>query len=146
MSVSMLTNIDIVKFSRRYAVQTLVACAVLVLAVLSVSKFAHVDGLVSPLVISAVFALVVELADTYLWSRLARNGGKMLPTYYSAVSSFRMLLALFTLLGCYIAVGRDAMLRYCLVFMVFYLWCIIHHSVFFSRVSNNHTQCDNDNK
>ena len=142
----MLTNIDIAKISRRYVVQVFVACAALVLAVMALSKFAHVDGLVSPLVISAVFVLVVEFADIYIWSRLARNGGKMLPTYYSAVSGFRMLLALFTLLGCYIAVGRDAMMRYCLVFMVFYLWCIIHHSVFFSRVSNNHTQCDNDNK
>ena len=142
----MLTNIDIAKTSRRYTVQTIVACAVLVVAVVSLSEFAHVDGLVYPLVISAVFTLVVELADIYIWSRLAVNGGKMLPTYYSAVSGFRMLLALFTLLGCYIAVGRDAMLEYCLVFMVFYLWCIIHHSVFFSRVSNNHTQCDNENK
>ena len=146
MRVNMLTNIDIAKLGRHYAVQTIVACVVLVLAVVALSEFAHVDGLVFPLVISAVFALVVELADIYIWSRLAGNGGKMLPTYYSAVSSFRMLLALFTLFGCYIAVGRDAMLRYCLVFMVFYLWCIIHHSVFFSRVSNNHTQCDNENK
>lgn len=142
----MLTNIDIANISRRYTVQTIVACAVLVAAVLSLSKLAHVDGLVSPLVISALFTLVVELADIYIWSRLARNGGNMLTTYYSAVSGFRMLLALFILVGCYIAVGRSAMMQYCLVFMVFYFWCIIHHSVFFSRVSNNRTLCDNDNK
>ena len=96
--------------------------------------FAHVDGLVSPLVVSVVFALVVELIDIYLWKRIADANEKMLPTYFSAVSGFRMLLALFTLLGCYIAVGRDAMLEYCLVFMVFYLWMIVHHSLFFSRL------------
>ena len=142
----MLTNIDLVKTSRCYAIQTIVACVVLALAVVSLSKFAHVDGLVSPLVVSAVFTLVVELADIFIWSHVARDGGKMLPTYYSAVSGFRMLLALFTLFGCYIAVGRDAMLEYCLVFFVFYFWCIVHHTVFFSRVSNKHTKCDNENK
>lgn len=116
------------------------------LAVVSLSLFAHVGGLARPLVVSAVFALVVELADIAIWSRVAEGEGKMLPTFFSAVSGFRMLLGLAVLVGCYIAVGRDAMAEYCLVFMVFYLWVIIHHSVFFSRVSNTHTKCDNENK
>ena len=140
----MLKNTEIAKLSRRYAVQTIVAVAVLSLVVLSLHMFAHVDGLVQPLVVSVVFALVVELADIYIWKRLAEAYEKMLPTYFSAVSGFRMLLALFTLLGCYIDVGRDAMLEYCLVFMVFYLWMIIHHSLFFAHVNNSHTECDKD--
>lgn len=126
--------------------QTVVAVAVLSLAVLSLQTFAHVDGLVPPLVVSAVFALVVELADIFLWKRIAEANQAMLPTFFSAVSGFRMLLALFTLVGCYIAVGRDAMLEYCLVFMAFYLWMIAHHSVFFSHVTNSHTECDKENK
>ena len=117
----MLKNTETTKLSRRYALQTVVAVTVLSLGVISMHMFAHVDGLVSPLVVSVVFALVVELIDIYLWKRIADANEKMLPTYFSAVSGFRMLLALFTLLGCYIAVGRDAMLEYCLVFMVFYL-------------------------
>ena len=142
----MLKNTEIAKISRRYAVQTVVAVAVLSLAVLSLQMFAHVDGLVPPLVVSAVFALVVELADIFLWKRIAEANQAMLPTFFSAVSGFRMLLALFTLVGCYIAVGRDAMLEYCLVFMVFYLWMIFHHSAFFSHVTNSHIECDKDNK
>ena len=142
----MLKNTEIAKFRWQYVLQTIVAVALLLLAVLSLSMFAHVDGLVAPLVVSVVFALVIELADICVWSRVTVRNAGMLPTFFSAVSGFRMLLALATLAGCYIAVGRDAMLKYCLVFMVFYLWIIIHHSVFFSRVSNNHTQCDNENK
>lgn len=142
----MLKNTEIAKYSRRYTIQIIVAVVVLTLAVLSLHMFAHVDGLVPPLVVSVVFALVVELADIYLWKRIAEANQKMLPTFFSAVSGFRMLLALFTLVGCYIAVGRDAMLEYCMVFMVFYLWMIVHHSAFFSRVNNSHTECDNDNK
>ena len=42
----MLKNTEIAKISRRYAVQTVVAVAVLSLAVLSLQTFAHVDGLV----------------------------------------------------------------------------------------------------
>ena len=142
----MLKNTEIAKLSWRYTVQTLSVVLLLSLAVFSLHMFAHVDGLVPPLVVSVVFSLVVELADIYIWKRIAEANQHMLPTYFSAVSGFRMLLAFFTLVGCYIAVGRDAMFEYCLVFMVFYLWMIVHHSVFFSRVNNSHTECDNDNK
>ncbi len=47
--------------------------ALLSLSVLSLSLFAHVDGLISPFVVSAVFALVVELADVF-WRKVARKG------------------------------------------------------------------------
>ena len=142
----MLENTEIAKLSRRFVCQSALAVVLLSLAVVSLSLFAHVGGLARPLVVSAVFALVVELADIAIWSRVAEGEGKMLPTFFSAVSGFRLLLGLAVLVGCYIAVGRDAMAEYCLVFMVFYLWVIIHHSVFFSRVSNTHTKCDNENK
>lgn len=142
----MLENTEIAKLSRRFVCQSALAVVLLSLAVVSLSLFAHVGGLARPLVVSAVFALVVELADIAIWSRVAEGEGKMLPTFFSAVSGFRMLLGLAVLGGCYIAVGRDAMAEYCLVFMVFYLWVIIHHSVFFSRVSSTHTKCDNEKK
>ena len=142
----MLENTEIAKLSRRFVCQSALAVVLLSLAVVSLSLFAHVGGLARPLVVSAVFALVVELADIAIWSRVAEGEGKMLPTFFSAVSGFRMLLGLAVCVGGYIAVERDAMAEYCLVFMVFYLWVIIHHSVFFSRVSNTHTKCDNENK
>ena len=142
----MLKNTEIAKLSRRYVVQTILAVVVLSLAVLSLQMFAHVDGLVPPLVVSAVFTLVVELADIFIWKKIAETSEDALHTFFSAVSGLRMLLALFTLTGCCIAVGRDAMLEYCLVFMAFYLWMIAHHFVFFSRVTNSHTECDKENK
>ena len=104
----MLNSTEIAKLARRFTLQSALAVVVLALAVTVVSELAHVDGLALPLVVSAVFALVVELADIMIWSRVADGEGKMLPTFFSAVSGFRMLLALATLVGCYIAVGRDA--------------------------------------
>lgn len=75
----MLKNTEIAKYSLRYTMQTLVAVVVLALAVLSLHMFAHVDGLVAPLVVSVVFALVVELADIYLWKRIAEANQKCFP-------------------------------------------------------------------
>ena len=144
--VNMLDNKMISKLTKRYSIQTLFAVAVMSLVVILSKTFAHVDTLVYPLVVSVVFTLVIEFADVIIWKFLAKNSVDTLPTFFSAVSGFRMLLAIATLIGCYIAVGRDAMLEYCLVFLVFYLWVIVHHSVFFSHVSNNHIVCDNENK
>ena len=143
----MLDNAEIARLARRFVCQSALALVILALAVVALSVFAHIEGLAMPLVVSAVFAILVEVADVAIWSRVAGGEGKMLPTFFSSVSGFRMLLALATLAGCYIAVGRDAMAEYVFVFMVFYLWVIIHHSVFFSRVTNTHTtKCDNENK
>ena len=62
----MLEKNEIEKESRRFIACSFVAVALLSLSVLSLSLFAHVDGPISPLVVSAVFALVVELADVCL--------------------------------------------------------------------------------
>ena len=64
----MLKNTEATRLSRCYALQTVVAVTVLSLGVISMHMFAHVDGLVSPLVVSVVFALVVEL--WCLWSSI----------------------------------------------------------------------------
>ena len=136
----MLEKNEIAKESRRFIACSFVAVALLSLSVLSLSLFAHVDGLISPLVVSAVFALVVELADVFVWRKVARKGSvDTLATFLSAVSGFRMLHALMTLAGCYMAEGRDAIMNYLMVFIVFYFWLIVHHSVFFSRISKSRT-------
>lgn len=136
----MLEKNEIAKESRRFIACSVIAVALLSLSVLSLSLFAHVDGLISPLVVSAVFALVVELADVFVWRKVARKGSvDTLATFLSAVSGFRMLLALMTLAGCYMAEGRDAIMNYLMVFIVFYFWLIVHHSVFFSRISKSRT-------
>lgn len=136
----MLEKRDIAKESRHFIVCSVVAVALLSLSVLSLSHFAHIDGLIPPLVVSAVFALVVESADMLVWRKVAQKGSvDTLATFLSAVSGFRMLLALMTLVGCYIAEGRDAIMNYLMVFAVFYLWLIVHHTVFFSRMSKSHT-------
>ena len=99
-----------------------------------------------PTIVALSFAVVVEAVDALVWGKVRQAGDDGLPTFYTAVSGFRMLLALATLVVCYFVVGRDAMMEYCLVFMGYYFTIMIHHSVFFARISNSHTSCDNENK
>ena len=94
--VNMLDNKMISKLTKRYSIQTLFAVAVMSLVVILIKTFAHVDTLVYPLVVSVVFTLVIEFADVIIWKFLAKNSVDTLPTFFSAVSGFRMLLAIAT--------------------------------------------------
>ena len=135
----MLEKKDIAKESRRFIIGSVVAVVLLAVAVTAVAWLAGIEGLAAPLAVGVAFTLVVESADILIWRKVAQKGSiDALATFLSAVSGFRMLLALLTLVGCYIAVGGDAFVKFLVVFAVFYLWIIVHHSVFFSRISKLH--------
>ncbi len=135
---------DVRKLGFRYIVQSISIIIILAIIVLAVSCWGNVEGIVSPLLVSVVFSLVINMADGIIWRYVAAGNPDFLPTFYTAVSGFRMLFALATLFGCYLAVGRNAMLEYCIVFMVYYFVLLIHHSLFFSKVSNSHFACGKD--
>lgn len=142
----MLKDKEIAQTSRKYIAQAL--CLVIVLALLTkvVSVVANIEGVMEPLIVATLFTFIVETADALVWGKVKKSGDDGLPTFFAAVSGFRMLLALFTLFVCYLVVGRSAMTEYCVVFMCYYLLMIAHHSVFFSRLSKPHISCDNEKK
>lgn len=84
----------------------------------------------------ACFTLVAFVTIGLVWRRVAKQSPESLPTFFTAVSGFRMLLALAVMFVYYLVAGRDKMLPFFLVFMVFYLVSLAHHSIFFARVSN----------
>ena len=137
---------EIKGISRRYILQSLCLLAVVTLIPILLSLLTNVGNLTVPTIVALSFAVVVESVDALVWGKVRQAGDDGLPTFYTAVSGFRMLLALATLVVCYFVVGRDAMMEYCLVFMGYYFTIMIHHSVFFARISNSHTSCDNENK
>ena len=110
--------------------------------VLALQFGANIEGLISPLIVSLVFSLGIESVEALVWRIVAEKHADSLINFFTAVSGFRMLLALVALTGCYLVVGRDAMLEYCLVFLAFYAAMLVHHSWCFSRVSHSH----NDNE
>ena len=127
---------DIDKLCGRYIAWSV--CLIILLSFLGlfVGLFLQIDGMTSYLAVAAGFSLVVEVADAKVWRRVAKKSPDSLTTFYTAVSGFRMLLALATMFVCYIIVGRDAVAPYIVVLLVFYFAMLAHHSIFFSRLSN----------
>ena len=127
---------DIDRLCRKYIAWSMVYIIVLAIGAYLVEMFGLASGLMSPVVVSTVFSIVVESADAFVWRRVAKKSPDSLTTFYTAVSGFRMLLALATMLVCYIIVGREAIMPYILVLLVFYFAMLAHHSIFFSRLTN----------
>ena len=127
---------DIKKLSKQYARQELLLTAFLFLITLLVMRVWYLNELLVPAIVSAAFTLVVSTALAAIWCRVATRSPQQLPTFFTAVSGFRMLLSLATMFVYYLVCGRDAMLMFFLVFMAFYIASLAHHSIFFARVSN----------
>ena len=127
---------DIDKLCGRYIVWSMVYIFILTIGSFIFEKLGLFSGLMYPMAVSAVFSIVVESADALVWRKVAKKLPDSLTTFYTAVSGFRMLLALATMFVCYIIVGRDAVAPYIVVMLVYYFVLLAHHSIFFSRLSN----------
>lgn len=108
----------------------------LFLVALLVANAWSIHEMVTPVIVSALFTLAVSVVAGLVWKRIAKNNADQLPTYYTAASGFRLLLALAVMFVYYLIMGRSNMLVFFLVFMVFYLVSLTHHSIFFAKVSN----------
>ncbi|MBQ8990939.1 MAG: hypothetical protein IJ084_02880 [Prevotella sp.] len=124
------------QLSKSYMRQQLYLTAALFLISLLVMRVWFIDGMLVPAIISAAFTLVIAKVIGIVWRRIATQAPDSLPTFFTAVSGFRLLLALLVMFIYYLVYGRDNMLIFFLVFMVFYFASLTHHSVFFAKVSN----------
>jgi len=124
------------QLSKSYMRQQLYLTAALFLISLLVMRVWFIDGMLVPAIISAAFTLVIATVICIVWRRIATQAPDSLPTFFTAVSGFRLLLALLVMFIYYLVYGRDNMLIFFLVFMVFYFASLTHHSVFFAKVSN----------
>ena len=127
---------DIDRLCIKYIVWSMAYIVLLTAGCFLSEKFGLFSALMYPAAVGAVFSIVVESADALVWRKVAKKSPDSLTTFYTAVSGFRMLLALATMLVCYIIVGRDAIMPYILVLLVFYFAMLAHHSIFFSRLTN----------
>ena len=123
------------KLSKNYMKQGLFIAVGLTLITLLVMQVWFLD-LLTPAIISAVFALVMCWTIGLIWRRVAKRSPESLPTFFTAVSGFRLLLALAVMFVYYLVDTHDSMFRFFLVFMAFYIVSLVHHTIFFARVSN----------
>ena len=122
------------KMSINYMRQGLFFSAALFLLTLLVMQVWFLD-LLTPAIVSVAFALMMCFTIGLVWRYLARNSPDSLPTFFTAVSGFRLLLAL-AVMFVYYLLNKETMLSFFLVFMVFYVTSLAHHTIFFARVSN----------
>ena len=118
-----------------YMRQGLFLTAALFLLTLLVMQVWFLD-LLTPAIVSVAFTLVVCGTIGIVWHYVAKNSPDNLPTFFTAVSGFRLLLALAVMFVYYLLDSNDTMLNFFIVFMVFYVASLAHHTIFFARVSN----------
>ncbi len=126
---------DINRLCRQYIIQTIFIFAVMNAIVIIVQKVWGLD-LLEEMTVSSSFLLVTGVVIALVWRWVANSHKDSLPTFFTAVSGFRLLLALAVMFVWYLADKNDTMLQFFMVFMVYYVVSLVHHSFFFARVSN----------
>ena len=126
---------DINKQCKKYILQTVVIFLVMNFLVRIVGKVWDLD-LLAEMIVSSSFLLVTGVAIALIWRWVASNHKESLPTFFTAVSGFRLLLALGVMFAWYLADKNDTMLQFFMVFMAYYVVSLVHHSFFFARLSN----------
>lgn len=132
----MMTTQEIGKLSNLYLMQGISLIIVMMAIVGLLDKFTSLEGLTAPMMVSGGFSFVLVAVEAIAWRLVATKSPDSLPTYFTAASGFRLLLALGTMFVYYLVAGSDTMLTFFLVFMAFYVALLIFHSVFFAKVSN----------
>ena len=93
-------------------------------------------SLVLPLAVSAAYALVVEVADAIAWSKVAAGSPDSMPTFFMAVSGLRFMVALVVMFVYFLLAGKTGkadMGTFILIFALFYVAVLLHHTLFFAR-------------
>ena len=121
--------------SRNYIVQSIVLCCILAICGFVAMKMWSLD-LWTPIIVSLCFILVVDIVSALVFRWVATKHSDMLPTFITGVSGFRFLAALVVMAVWYVLSDRTSMMQFIMVFLVYYMASLIHHSIFFSRVSS----------
>lgn len=127
---------DINQQTKKFIVQCIILVFVLNLLGHLVMRFWAFD-IVVPMAVSMIFVLVVEIASVLIWRWVALKHKDMLPSFFTGVSGFRFLLALAVMFVVwYVVEDAKTMKTFFIVFLIYYMTSMIHHSIFFSRMSN----------
>jgi O-antigen/teichoic acid export membrane protein len=125
-------NID--KASKNFMVQSILLCCVLTICGFVAMEAWSLD-LLCAIIVSACFVLVIDIASALIFRWVAAKHSDMLPTFITGVSGFRFLAALVVMAVWYVISDRDSMLQFIVVFLLYYMVSLIHHSIIFSRIS-----------
>ncbi len=123
---------DIDRLSWYYRKQSILLIAGLTLIAFIGMKVWFQNDSLTPLIVSIVFSLIVENIDIMIWARIAKRSPENLPTFFMGVSGFRMLLGIGVMFVYYLVADRNTMFLFFLIFAVFYVVLLVHHTTFFA--------------
>ena len=126
--------VNIQSASKRYIQQAVQIVFALFLLELLILQMLGAGLLLTPVLVSMCFALIVELSDAFIWKRLENKTEETKATFFMAVSGFRFLLALLMLFVYYFMSDHSGMIAFILLFAPYYLAVLVHHSIFFSHL------------
>lgn len=127
------TRASIKRAGRRYLRQGLGFVGTIFLVAMLVAIIGRFNFIIIPLIVSAAYALIFEIAVAESWAKVAEKDSESLPLYFMAISGIRMLSALVVMFGYYYAAESNGMLAFFLVFAAFYAVVLVHYVVFFGR-------------
>ena len=121
---------DINKLTWHYRKESTLLITSLMLIAFIVMNVWLLDRILTPLIVSVIFSVLVENIDILIWKRVARRSPESLPTFFMGVSGFRMLLGVIVIFIYYLVAEQETML---------YVTLLIHHTLFFVRINKNFT-------
>jgi F0F1-type ATP synthase assembly protein I len=126
---------DINNESRRYIIQSVVLfCLLTLFGGLAMTLWSF--DMLNAMIVSGCFVLVIDLASGFIFRWVATRHADMLPSFFTGVSGFRFLGALAVMAIWYATSDRASLMTFFVVFLIYYMVSLIHHSIFFSRISN----------
>jgi F0F1-type ATP synthase assembly protein I len=126
---------DINNESRRYIIQSVVLfCLLTLFGGLAMTLWSF--DMLNAMIVSGCFVLVIDFASGFIFRWVATRHADMLPSFFTGVSGFRFLGALAVMAIWYATSDRASLMTFFVVFLIYYMVSLIHHSIFFSRISN----------
>lgn len=89
-----------------------------------------------PRFVAATALSLFYLVDAGVWYWVASCHKDYLPSFFTGTSTCRFLLALAVIGGYYLLGPAADLMTFVMVFVIYYVVLMMHHSIFFSRVSN----------
>ena len=128
---------DIDKICGKYMLSSLLLIVALTVVTLCADNMLFHQMVMVPVVVSVAYSVIFEAADVLVWRHIVRNSPGSLTTFFTAVSGFRMLLALATMLIYYLVAREADMTVFIVVFLIYYFVILGHHAIFFVRLTNS---------
>lgn len=127
---------DFKKVSREFAMKSVLITMVMTVAGFAVAKFAGMPRMTLPLIASTAFCVLVDLATSVVFRKVAAGHPDQLPTFFMGVSGFRFLLALAMIFVWFLVADKAMMTLFIVVFCAFYFVTMIYQAAYFSKIAN----------